>query len=470
MASRNFWTIQNGKIAKGVMEFKWEPGMSTAQKTRSCKNLHNALLNAYRLTAMDISSASPTKLGKALSAFNLMYKGYSVESWYQGSKVYKDGTVSHDLYGKDSLTCKLEAKKRGMCDFVGFNYKGTIMPTEPRTVFYDWLYLNAMVDTYGTDLDLSEYDAFTDVQAVLDIDACQARSVCIYKLLQERLDWDLLEDINVFKTWHEEMVEESYVGESKGNESVQDLGNGIYYIAPNVYDKLLVKLNRQGEALLATDRKHEYRVIKDRFILHGGKTCVIYTDVMLDDLCALEVLSKYYDNALVVMLSPDDVGKSVYSPKGFTVDNVASSICNSFKNVKVITVPVSNTAYLETCDEYDVFSLGSAAYVMGDIAVLKPKMNNLVAMIGSREGDGTSEWNASLSVEAYMKLKTFMGEYPKSHLFTSEDCDELYDKNHYWGKENSPMVKLYEKCMRGAGESVTCYDLQAVCSFLSDIM
>ena len=67
MASRNFWTIQNGKIAKGVMEFKWEPGMSTAQKTRSCKNLHNALLNAYRLTAMDISSASPTKLGKALS-------------------------------------------------------------------------------------------------------------------------------------------------------------------------------------------------------------------------------------------------------------------------------------------------------------------------------------------------------------------------------------------------------------------
>ena len=264
-------------------------------------------------------------------------------------------------------------------------------------------------------------------------------------------------------------MEEPYIGESKGSESVQDLGNGIYYIAPNIYDKLLAKLNRQGETLLATNKKHEYRVVSDRFILHGGKTCVIYTDVMLDDLCALEVLSQHYDNAVVVMLSPDDVGKSVYSPKGFTVDNVCSSIKNTFKNAKVITVPVSNTAYLETCDEYDVFSLGSAIYIMSDMAVLEPKMSNLVAMIGSREGDGISEWNASLSVEAYINLKTFISRYPKSHLFTSEDCDELYDKNHYWGRDNSHMVKLYEKCMRGAGESVTCYDLQAVCSFLSDI-
>lgn len=43
MAIRNYWTIIDSKICKGTVEFKWEPGMSTAQRRRSCQNMQNVI-------------------------------------------------------------------------------------------------------------------------------------------------------------------------------------------------------------------------------------------------------------------------------------------------------------------------------------------------------------------------------------------------------------------------------------------
>lgn len=209
MAQRNFWTIKDGKVAKGLVDFKWESGMSITQKRKSCVNLHNTLAEKFKIGVdkiLDISSASTTALGVSLSAFNLILDGKSVECWYQGSKVYeKAGHMKH-LYDVDSMTAKKSMKNTNLGKLIGFRLVDTDYPMEPRTVFYDYIYLKGLIQFDNRDAIL-DYEAFTDIQAVTDIDACQARTVCIYKLLHQQNKLSLVENFDAFKEWHKEHVE-----------------------------------------------------------------------------------------------------------------------------------------------------------------------------------------------------------------------------------------------------------------------
>lgn len=206
MAQRNFWKIQNGVIVKNVEDFKWEPGISIAQRRRSCINLHN-VLKSKGYTPLDISSASPDEFGVKLSAFNLMWNGKTVECWYQGSKVYKNAGVQHHLYNVSSREAKKSMKALAGDQLIGFNLNGIVFPMSPKTVFYDWIYLNGLVQSYGKELDFSAYDCFTDIQAVINIDACQAKTVCIYTLIQQQNRFDeVMKDFDAFLKWHTTFV------------------------------------------------------------------------------------------------------------------------------------------------------------------------------------------------------------------------------------------------------------------------
>jgi hypothetical protein len=207
MAKRNYWHIENDKIKIGIAEFKWEPGMSISQRRKSCVNLHQVLYEKFNSLPLDISSASTTELGVKLSAFNLFWKGKTVECWYQGSKVYEGIGPMHKLYDVSSLEAKKSMKIMADKKLIGFNLQGVEYPLSPKTVFYDWIYLQGMVETFGINLDLNDFEYFTDIQAVIDIDACQARAVCEYKLLQKQGFLDKIEDFESFIKWHKIYVE-----------------------------------------------------------------------------------------------------------------------------------------------------------------------------------------------------------------------------------------------------------------------
>lgn len=68
MAQRYFWFIEDETVKKGIVDFKWEPGLSTAQKQRSCANMIKVINDAVTYgEALDISSASTEDLGVKLS-------------------------------------------------------------------------------------------------------------------------------------------------------------------------------------------------------------------------------------------------------------------------------------------------------------------------------------------------------------------------------------------------------------------
>jgi len=152
-------------------EFKFYSGFSLKQKQLSIKSLHDAFNEVYPdKKVLEISSKSDNDLGVKVSAFNLQFrymdseKIFSVESAFQGSKVFKNGGSCFDLLEKSSRDAKKDSRLKAGDNLLGFIFLNEDFPLEPKTYFYDWLYINAL--NYNSNLaeEILNYDAFTDIE------------------------------------------------------------------------------------------------------------------------------------------------------------------------------------------------------------------------------------------------------------------------------------------------------------------
>lgn len=167
-------------------DFVYYSGFALVQKQKSIKSLHeNFCMNNSKKNIIEISTKSNTELGKSLSAFNLVISGkkshFSVESAFQGSKVFELGGPYSDLINKESLEAKRDPRLKTSGKIVKFNYFGRIFPTEPLDYFYNWLYINALNVNEDLAKQIIEYDAFTDIEFNPNKSInCQARACAIY--------------------------------------------------------------------------------------------------------------------------------------------------------------------------------------------------------------------------------------------------------------------------------------------------
>lgn len=185
-------------VTARMVEFTWFAGMSVRQKQRSIEALHQAAagLGVYRV--LEISTKSTDEDGIALSAFNLSFKSqknarrFTVESVFQGSKVFEHGGPYIDLYQAPSRTAKRDERLTASGQLIGFSFFREDWPLEPKTAFYDWVYLNTLVKNPQLASTLTTFEAFTDIEFNPDRSInCQAYSAALYCSLKER---DLLED------------------------------------------------------------------------------------------------------------------------------------------------------------------------------------------------------------------------------------------------------------------------------------
>jgi hypothetical protein len=190
------------------IEFKWHPGMAKSQKQKSITELHASaqLLGYDRL--LEISSKSEVELGVKLSAFNLLITTkknnniFTVETAFQGSKVFARGGPYKDLFGLDSLAAKKDIRLKDSGSLKRFEFFGVTFPLEPRTFFYDWIYINALVQNEALADAVKYFDGFTDIEfnPKKSIN-CQAHSVALYVSLVKcnLLDEALLSPENFLK-------------------------------------------------------------------------------------------------------------------------------------------------------------------------------------------------------------------------------------------------------------------------------
>jgi hypothetical protein len=171
-------------VSELSFDFPWSPGFAPVQKKKNVLALHEAAARRGLAPLLEVSTKSERKIGQHLSAFNLKINTeigeISVESAYQGSKVFENGGPYHDIYKVDSWTAKKDQRLKESGAVVGFNYFGQSWPIIPKTAFYDWLYLTALEPHQEYLKRLFEFEGFTDIEFNPDRSInCQARTCAL---------------------------------------------------------------------------------------------------------------------------------------------------------------------------------------------------------------------------------------------------------------------------------------------------
>lgn len=184
-------------LVKEIMfEFPWHSGFAAVQKKKNVTALHLAAEQDGLFPLLEVSTKSEEKLGQRLSAFNLQIDTtlgkISIESAFQGSKVFRDGGPFHDLYLADSLSAKRDERLKTSGPLTEFNFFGQIWPLNPKTAFYDWLYLTALQPHQDFLKRLYHYKGFSDIEFNPEKSInCQARTCA---LLVSLLKMNMLND------------------------------------------------------------------------------------------------------------------------------------------------------------------------------------------------------------------------------------------------------------------------------------
>ena len=214
MAKKKYFKIDliNNKVEEKEIEYIFSPGFAKIQKEKNIKYIKENIekKEGFENKILEVSTKSDTDLGVKLSAFNLSIKTkkdriISVEMLFQSSKKFEKGGPFLDILDKDSKFAKKDTRLRESGNLVCFIYNGEKWELEPKTLFYDWLYINILdINIKEKKLKLKEikkYQIFTDVEFNHEKSInCQARSLALYIVLHNMKQLKKsLKDKEVFK-------------------------------------------------------------------------------------------------------------------------------------------------------------------------------------------------------------------------------------------------------------------------------
>ena len=151
------------------IEFEYFSGFAISQKQKSIKSLHASFENVFpEKIILEISTKSTENLGSSLSAFNLEInhggEKINLECAFQGSKVFEKGGPFFDIYNMQPWEAKKDMRLKESGDLVKFVFGGEIFCCEPKDLFYNWIYINALIGISGKIDQISKYEAFTDIE------------------------------------------------------------------------------------------------------------------------------------------------------------------------------------------------------------------------------------------------------------------------------------------------------------------
>jgi hypothetical protein len=181
-----------GLVKEIMCELVWNPGFAPVQKEKNVRALHDAAAAAGYSPLLEISTKSKRKLGRHLSAFHLkvksrLYGEIPMESAFQGSKVFEKGGPYTEIYSLDAKSAKRDPRLTKSGRLVEFKFDDTLFPLEPKTSFYDWLYIISIFPHRDWLTRLNRYAGFTDIEFNPQRSInCQARSCALFVALMTK--------------------------------------------------------------------------------------------------------------------------------------------------------------------------------------------------------------------------------------------------------------------------------------------
>lgn len=184
-------------------EFVYNGGFAVSQKQKNITAIHNAFHARFPdKKVLEISSKSMQEGGTELSAFHLrkyvpsLGKSIPVENVFQAGKVFKNGGPYTDLLHVSPKEAKRDERLRTSGPLIAFHFEGQDFPLRPQTAFYDFMYINALLENEDLTKTVLKYDAFTDVEFNPEKSInCQAKSAAMFVSLQRS---GLVSSVNEF--------------------------------------------------------------------------------------------------------------------------------------------------------------------------------------------------------------------------------------------------------------------------------
>ena len=210
MAKRPAFFVNQGKVISEMYSFEWYSGFAVSQKQKSIKSLHNAILKAdVNAKPLEISTKSMEAIGIKLSAFNLKINSYTLENIFQSAKVFENGGPYLDLLDVSPKEAKRDERLHKSGSLKAFRYQNEDFPLIPQTVFYDFIYIIAIKQSFTTDEinAISSYNYFTDIEfnPTKSINT-QARTAAILKLIVDEYGYLPLFNKEDFIHYHKEHI------------------------------------------------------------------------------------------------------------------------------------------------------------------------------------------------------------------------------------------------------------------------
>lgn len=177
-------------VKEKYFQISWHSGFAPIQKKKNVAALHEAAARDGYTPVLEVSSKSEEKLGRHLSAFHLKVlagaREITLEAAFQGSKVFENGGPYTELYSAEGKVAKRDPRLRESGKLTGFVFNDFSFPLEPKTVFYDWLYINAIYPHREWLERLYKYCGFTDIEFNPSKSInCQARSCALFVSLMK---------------------------------------------------------------------------------------------------------------------------------------------------------------------------------------------------------------------------------------------------------------------------------------------
>lgn len=189
------------------IDFVWNGGFALSQKRKNIEAVHNGfrLKNADG-KPLEISSKSAVELGVKLSAFNLLKfvpeleKSIPVENVYQVGKIFANGANFPDLMFVTPKEAKRDERLKQNGEITGFIFDNQRFPTTPKSLFYDYIYLNAVLENPELAEEIIKYNGFTDIEYNPNKSiSTQAKSTAIFVSLYRLGLTDEIKDAEKFK-------------------------------------------------------------------------------------------------------------------------------------------------------------------------------------------------------------------------------------------------------------------------------
>lgn len=206
-----FWSLNEQYYEEELIEYTYYPGFAISQKQKSIASLHQEIMKKHpNARPLEISTKSTEGIGFSLSAFNLEFFHQEIQEYrhlenvFQSSKVFENGGPYREVLDMHPKDAKRYDKLQSSGKLIAFNLYGEDWPIEPKTMFYDWIYISAIARRKDYLEELVKWNVFTDIEFNHKKSInCQARAAAICRSLyqQNKLE-EYLADIELFKSMY----------------------------------------------------------------------------------------------------------------------------------------------------------------------------------------------------------------------------------------------------------------------------